>query len=735
MRGEGQVRQVRPSVGAGGRRSPPVPHRSFNLCLWLPRQSSVQPHSLFAHFCLRIPSYPVLIAIDLNPSSLVPPPSLESNSHCWPTPSRAMPALRSRTLQRRGDDTGRTFSIIFAVVALLVVLGCLIWGIILPKFRKKNHTRPANSLPVFHGNRRAVPEFPSHPALLRGFRKTPPPPPVRRYDPRVESPFPNSPTELHSLPHHVAPNYRGVLRPSGAPCNTHGLFTPLNAPLPARFEHACSGRGGDAGADIVMNDMQEYILPVPEPLVLKPRPAGRPPPLTRQLERFPLPLGCALKAGLIHPGELVQEQEQRGSKSTSDTYGTPCPTPYHSIPSKAAPQQSLGVPLQRDRPAHSQDRPVHAVLTTQGLDGENKKIVRADTNGSWGGSEHWNSESILKRPVPLERAGTVTRPKTPVSEMREWFDRAVSHSTTEKVSGMRGYTPSSNPFTTPGLSSTAPTSPAYSSKKNPAPSTPLRTDPEAFQKTAAIPEVHRRRRTPSSVVLPSPEDIIKWQSNTTQKRPRRNKRAKAGRLNFVSLSNLRPRKGPAQRHSLSSLSTIFKPIIAARSKHSQAASSAYSRDTKGASFLGSPKADGTPHSRTELPFGLARPSSLSMDLLQTKIDNWDLHTGDLDASVLTPSALKRSLSDHGPRGAIQHDLHDNVDARHEPFEMELSGAGRFVPHIRIARSSDDIFSDERSGIRRDKACKNAARMLNHRPEPVVVGEARRGTAPGGGEWI
>jgi hypothetical protein len=146
------------------------------------------------------------------------------------------------------------------------------------------------------------------------------------------------------------------------------------------------------------------------------------------------------------------------------------------------------------------------------------------------------------------------------------------------------------------------------------------------------------------------------------------KRSNTGRLKLVSWSKLRPYAQLSRRYSSSSLSTIFKPILGPRSQCSQGASSVYSRDARGLSFMEAIDlpVKGTSNHRVEpgwiksLPpnrrSGLSHKHSASIDYLKTKIDNWDLHTANLDRSMFPSSAIKRSISDTGPRRVTKQEF-------------------------------------------------------------------------------
>ena len=654
-------------------------------------------------------------------------------------------------LQRRGDSPGRIFSIVFAIIAFLVVLGSLILVIVLPKFRKKPKQHPLSRYPIVPNYPHPFgppPRFPSHPAVLRGFRKHPTRPP-RQYDPRVESPFPTSPTQLDHI--------HRPLQDHSVHATTHsgGLFTPPPCSFSTRtqkqgFPHQKLRAAGyvqrpDPREYTAFSDKHDYILPVPEPVVLKPRPAGRPPPLTRQLERFPMPLSSSHKGGLMHPMKLFQVIEQRHSDTTLGSVGTPCPVAPNVKHPTARETTAMSAKVQGQPPS----RPIKqesCKLIDRGtlLPEASPSLRKLEVQPTSVDAVERSKQPTTQKQERLERMGTLTRPKTPVAEIRDWFDRAASNATKEKSSSNRTYTPSSNPFATPGLSSTPPTS----ANKTPAPTTPSK--PYGTASCMDVPS-HGHRRTPSSVILPSPERLTAFPWATPSKKARQaikgspqarlfRKRSNTKRLKLVSWSKLRPSTRPSQRYSASSLSTIFKPILGTRSHHSQGASSVYSRDAKELSFLESIDRSGTGTSyknEAESVYQmrvlsrnvsrLPRKQSASIDLLTTKINNWDLHTEDLDGSLLSSSAIKRSRSDTGPRRTTSPSL----DAQ----EVKSDVQGKPVPVIQIGRTSDDVFGIEADGFQSHQASILMQRMARVENSPVILGRLGRGTAPGGGEWI
>jgi hypothetical protein len=480
-----------------------------------------------------------------------------------------MPAITvaSPSLQRRDLSQGQTFAVIFAVIAFIAIAISLILVLAFRRSKPLPTHVPLSRYPVapnYPQPFNAPPRFPSHPALLRHSRRTHDPA-VRTYDPRVESPFPNTPPHISYGYDQIAP---GNIAPNS------GLFTPPQRSVtPGLYQQDQQQRvirtsRSDPRTYITFNTKHDYILPVPEPIALKPRPAGRPPPLTRQLEKFPMPLSSSKRGEELHPIKLFQEIEQRSSSATANTFGIPCPAP--SSAKKHAPvemklmSKRIGEPLTLSQSCESIEDP-------QGLTSSNVMLpfdaALLSCHPSSVDERLTMKKGIFNKGNGLERMGTLTRPKTPVSERRDWFDRAASNACKAQVSLQTAHTPSSNPFTTPGFVSTAPTSPEILANL-PAPKTPTR--PEKGKERLVSP-IRRHRRTPSSVALPSPTQFgltptsadrrvrevqkLAPEENMVRKWP-----VTKPRLKLVPWSKLRPHASLSRRYSGSSLSTIFKPV-------------------------------------------------------------------------------------------------------------------------------------------------------------------------------
>ncbi|KAK4940330.1 hypothetical protein LTR10_019546 [Elasticomyces elasticus] len=641
------------------------------------------------------------------------------------------------------DPTRATVGIIFGLATGVAILGVLIFVFIRPRLRRHRTAQVTpDRLPTFHiGNRNSY-HFPTHPALLRGFdgntsaaiRQA-----VRLYDPRTATAFPSHPVELTAISGHSHPqseHHAGPMLGITKTRNSNGLFTPARDRQGDRHKEytrwppllSTKNVENERNTISASNGTHEYILPVPEPLALKPRPAGRPPPLTRQLERFPMPTtGLSRPGGFARPAKLFDELQQANTKKKLDVLNTPCPKPGMSnrpdekvrsfleiTPQPSGNQGDIGSPAQS-----------HELLNTPASKGsretEEEEAVTDD-----------KPETTTNKPSPkwhsLNRAGTLTRPKTPVSELRQWFDRTASGSKIDNSPYKRAATASSNPSTTPGLSTTPRTSPEHTTRTITAPSTPFHgpaKDISTIVSGAESLDPCALRRTPSSVALP-PAQRLATVGHAVPARSTVDRLSKTllppslfARRRGEIARNLAPISGPnlTRRHSHSSLSTIMKPMIStAKSKPSNCASSVYSDHNKGSrlSFIstGSPggtefadeHAEATSHKEFVPVSGqqkqqIPRRKTGSVDVLKSKIDEWDLHTADLDASAFTPVAIKRTFSDSGLL---------NVSRRHM---AEDEGVPR-LPEIRIGRMS--MLSDE---------------------SWVTINEPAPGSAPGGAKWL
>ncbi|EHY54709.1 hypothetical protein ABEF92_003970 [Exophiala dermatitidis] len=675
-----------------------------------------------------------------------------------------MAPLPVKTLQRRGNNAGRTFTIVFAIIALLVVLACLIWGIILPRYRKRDVGLPTNR---FVSQPRIIPQtqrFPSHPALLRGFRKKPSTV-LRKCNPRTESS--KNPAQVNASHHPFSDASHHAASVLGAPVNSNGLFTPVKDRLPLRRGRAWArGRAfrwekrTEAREDVTIdsvNGPQEYVIRMPEALVLKPRPAGRPPPLTRQLERFPCPQSDPSgKGGLMHPVKLFQELQLRDSQSTMDISGTPCPPrSYRSHSNMNRFASNL--------PVATQDR----CITTDPADNalphthpEPEEILSIGCGSHTGSAPETNmSVPDVDTPVKQRRAEDTefgTRHATSEVEIRDWLDHANIDGRTDTVSSRRGYTPTTDPFTTPGVSTTAPTSPAISANTVPALSTPSQHPGPSCNDALTLPHVRFHRRTPSSgarplgrVMRPMPRAVTSELGHCTCRDVYGHcKPAQCpanGRCRLSRTLYLQKRRISRNRHSFSSLTSVSKPSIVPAGRRSiLRSSSVYSQDIRGLRVSTNPEFARIAARAVEMQAQAALSTAVQrndfpqedklMDLPECKMDSWIPHIAGVQKYVSPCEVPKRSQSEAGPR-RLRLDDPQTMISGHGARQRDGNGEDRCISTTRPGGTADNVYDDGTGRVYWARALQAAQTVRRYRPEPAVVGTPPQGTAPGGGQWI
>jgi hypothetical protein len=164
----------------------------------------------------------------------------------------------------------------------------------------------------------------------------------------------------------------------------------------------------------------------------------------------------------------------------------------------------------------------------------------------------------------------------------------------------------------------------------------------------------------------------------------------------------------------------------------------YSRDTTGISILRSPTfAVGINEESGRSP-QLDEPGprrASSMDLVRSKIDDWNLHTADLHLPI--EPAPHRPRSDGGPRSPplrVQTNHPAQLDSRAREEASTTFGLTMPIPKIYIGRASDDVFGDGGSTQNSGRVLKRVLDMEMASTESNVS-RYRGRTAPGGAEWI
>lgn len=578
----------------------------------------------------------------------------------------------SSTLHARSEASSRAFSVIFATIAFLIILVCVFWGFILPRLRQtsnRHRSFQSTATQSYQDDYHDEAHYLNHPPVFHSSQGRLSPA-VRRYNPRTESPFP--PVSLGPFQKTLVP-----------PCSTtnpttssHGLFSPSTERFisggrrrPSNQAHRTQMAGKNDMEMLLVGTETDYILPVPEPLVLKPRPAGRPPPLTRQLERFPMPLDISRrKKAEMHSATCAHASGTNEANPRTDYADCPRTAQKRAQPSGSP------TPGTTIRIAGVRHRTNPFPNASQRLDGGfyDPFLVRGSQNNTGRSHSLPVSGAVRvpqqKRRRGLDRAGPVTRPKTPVAEMREGFDKSSSASKTEDVSNKTHQTPSVQVFSRSIGFSTPPTSPLLSVKNEPMlrDSSPCHgiaqyTSPVIWSdgKKISVEMFCSRSDSVAPLQPQSARSQGSWRRKGFVQSHGTRRGLRPARLSLSVLGNLRACKIAIRRHSASSLSTMPRQLISTmKGSNSVQASSIYSRDATGVDFLASPLREGT--QVTENVDTKVEPKVICMELVRSKIDNWDLHTGNFAPSDVIPPAFKRVTSMVGSRDLTGMDSTDMV---------------------------------------------------------------------------
>ena len=482
----------------------------------------------------------------------------------------------------------------------------------------------------------------------------------------------------------------------------------------------------------------DYILPVPVPMALCPRSAGKAPTLARHLTSFPMPRSASAESGsLVHPKKLFDELEQRFSKTTTVTsYETPSPMPLNTQRQNEFMGTKAGINKLAISEQPTDRSPSYPSQTC---------YWKGDSSGSKGSKRSNFSDSESR--ASITRGHTVSRPKTPVAGTQNGRNRkAISMAGQDQSSSKQATLSSIDLPTNSTLSSyirsdTPPTSPMEQSKgsrsglvaaqscKLPSMMAPT-PDRACDASSMAAARLDRLDTIPESKKDESRLGKL-FKPGKTLTRP------KPARLNLSFNAKSSIGKDRAHRHSVSSLGSLLMPLGKAKRPSIQA-SSVYSRDTRGHSIIRSPispafseKPSTRPDPNDVGAGNMVRKAS-SLDLLRSKIDNWNLDTLGYLEFPTSPS-LKRALSDLGPRSpAIPPPRPSSLVAAGEGSNQVCR---RPIPRIYVGRPSDDIFRDPSPNPESGRVLK---RVLDMEVAASMANSTRSlsgGSAPGGADWI
>jgi hypothetical protein len=440
------------------------------------------------------------------------------------------------------------------------------------------------------------------------------------------------------------------------------------------------------------------------------RSAGRAPTLTKQPALSPTLASNPAKHfdALAHPNLLFEKLDQLDSPKTSPEWDESCLSESASLPD-----------IKR-----SDTRRMDTTIQTAGE--VKSKVTEISEGGDIGSSSGRPPstkdivESAIAVPEPIHRypAGTIR-------DRYDCYSRGVRFIPPTKASLQRRLTPS-----TEALSSTA-----RKKAGSPALNTPPTSPSLHIHNPALIPTPLRVRR--AAAASPPPANIHEKRKSSSES----SMALPLGKLAPFSLqksikSKRKIRKSIGlPRPTLGA--TAVKPESIRIKRSSWKSSSVYSRDTKGMSIPPSPKLAPGTDQESEKGLPLDEPSvgrADSMDLVRSKIDDWNLSTGDLELPI---PPLFDTQSDVGPKNLrfvveTENPLPVSTGAKGDvPTSFGLAMP---VPKIYVGRSSDDVFGDGGSA-------QNSGRVLRKaRYMEMIRSESNRSrcygrTAPGGAEWI
>ena len=634
------------------------------------------------------------------------------------------PAL-ARDLTRRDGGTGKTFSIVFALIAFLVVAACILWGYYIPRWRRK-YGRPSSTRFNCTGGAakygpstpprapRYVPHFPNHPGV-RGLHKVSSLP---TYNPRTETPFSNSPQNgeiinLRSLtPTPKPPAQRKKSSTLKRP--THDYELPKTPSTLSQLALTASIHNVSLDGDGDFKHTEHVEHPVA-------RSAGRAPPLTNQLALFPTPRLNSVKRfdTLAHPNLLFEEFDKLDSQTVPQASDESCFSRPTLVPR---------------RKRHGDNRQKIFIQTVEDVNSEAGAISEAGAVIRTS-AKRSQPENIIQPIIAVPKATHEPKPKTPIASIRDRYCRyagGIKFIPPKNASLQRHLTPSTEPLTASAsvesdlvALATPPTSPPHNANDRALVPTPLRVRRTTARDVSASPtpvQVSRKHFSPSeSSMALSPRKLApsSLQQSLTSKRDMR--------------------KSIGFYHPKSTFGAIVnKPKPCHTKRMSWRGSSVYSRDTKYMSVLRSPTfapAISSKSGKTSAPEEPCRRRANSMDLVRSKIDDWDLHTGDLQLPIAP--ILDRPQSDVGPRSPLLRVDTDHPAplALHPPDDAStVLGLTMPIPKIFVGRPSDDVFGDVDSVQSSDRVLRRVLDM-EKASTGSTVSKYRGKTAPGGAEWI
>lgn len=342
-----------------------------------------------------------------------------------------MPLITSRQVAEKNNPE-TIFTIVFCCTAGLIVLGCTLWLFAATTSDKtwvrKSPTRRLEDNPSKDAKRYKLTPKRSLINLATNFStEAVPRQCLSLYDPRYETPFPRNfidgvkvctPTDT----------LRAASAPTGAARapSSNGLFTPVkHAEMPRNAHSSNPNRVRSLTAVSALDsvDARNFILAVPEPLVLNDRPAGRPAAVTKHLIKYGRRNTCctALADRDLHPNKLLS------TVLSQNTSASACSSTSMKVAQESADLDGFGpeslTQLVEDALQEKHDSQYPCSDSSSSI-GTMVEGTEPESNQSLTAMNRLKSyRSLTGSQMPkLGRSGTLTRPKTPVEEMRKKWD-------------------------------------------------------------------------------------------------------------------------------------------------------------------------------------------------------------------------------------------------------------------------------------------------------------------------
>lgn len=573
-------------------------------------------------------------------------------------PQRNMPVILSHELHKRMDST-TSLGIAIGIVAATVIVVSIICTVTIPAIKRRQgrtSRSPERTDGIVLTTRRSSRSrriYPDHPAVRPPLSSQVASQTTRFYNPRIESPFPDG-----STLHLNAPTSSQTLRAQSTPtlsasAGSNGLFTPTqhsditNDDSGSRF-HTIPRITGTRNLrmhpfDLV--DNKEFILAVPEPLALRPREAGRVPAKTRCLGSCDtsvasLTASPAHSDRLLHPNKLFRALQGRDIRSSFCSSTSMCVDHRQS--------DAVLNHLARDAIADTAEGDWEDAETTfcedvEGHEDLGRKTQVADhsmQNSELASVHRFRTYQSLTAAESMGRSriGTIIRPKTPVRDLRRFFDQTQT-GPIQALGDSPKYGPAPTLFehtevaSTCDSMSTPGTSPAFHPSKICL--LPASLDLSQFRRAQDIvmPQAGPIDSIFSGVQyvvnLHSPATIDEDSSNSKEARGFYRAGRRLTKPAPLEIKQSSKTAAPASHHQQRSFTdfphALFNPLVKANTMRSRArASSLYSRDTHGISIVNTPI---TPDFPTPASDTFSQPSVCGTpfkapESVKARIDEW-----------------------------------------------------------------------------------------------------------------